>query len=209
MLYDVFKACLFQSVQVSAEETPSSALRKLKEGNERFVKDEGQLCDVTKMKRGSLVDGQNPFAIVLGCSDSRVPPEIIFDQGLGDLFTIRVAGNIVGPIVLNSIEFAALQLGAKIVVVLGHENCGAVKAVINRQTSHIETIAFNIAPAIAGVDPNSQNRLSDSIKANVKSVVNHLRLFSPVVYDLVQKGQVEVVGAYYNIATGKVDFLPN
>lgn len=192
-----------------AEVTPKSALQKLKEGNDRFVNDDLQRCNATKAKREANVQTQNPFAIVLGCSDSRVSPEIVFDQSIGDLFTVRNAGNILGPIVLDSIEFAVLQLGAKLILVLGHENCSAVKAVLERQTLHIDTIAFQIAPAIAGVDRNSPNRLMEAIKANVRSVVTHLRLFSPVLYEQVQKGQVEVVGAYYNLATGKVDIIAN
>lgn len=194
-------------LQLNAEEAPKSNIQRLKEGNERFIKDDLKLCKFSEAKRESLVEKQYPFAIVLGCSDARVSPEIVFDQTIGDLFVIRVAGNIVGPVELDSIEFAALNLGAKLIVVMGHENCGAIKAVINRETRHIDTVAFLIAPAIASVPANSPNRLANSVKANVKYVVNQLKQYSPVLYDLVQKGEIEIVGAYYNLASGKVDFL--
>jgi carbonic anhydrase len=194
-------------IQLNAEEVPKSNLQRLKEGNERFIKDDLKLCKLTEAKRESLVEKQNPFAVILGCADARVSPEIVFDQTIGDLFVVRVAGNIVGPVELDSIEFAALILGAKLIVVMGHENCGAVKAVLGRETRHIDTIAFMINPAIASVPVNSPNRLADSIKANVNYVVNQLKLYSPVLHDLVQKGDLEIVGAYYNLATGKVDFL--
>ncbi len=190
----------------SAELTPKIALQRLMEGNQRFASDNSLHPERTKERRLETAEQQKPFAVILGCSDSRVAPEIIFDQGLGDLFIVRIAGNVVGHIELDSIEYSALYLDSALVMVLGHENCGAVKAVLDGNTQDIEAVASLIAPAAERTKGQSENRLENTIKMNVKLVVQQLKS-TPVLSNLIAKKKLNVVGAYYNFHTGKVELL--
>lgn len=182
---------------------PDDALQKLVDGNARYVQDAFTGTRRDQMRREDIVSKQEPFAIVLTCSDSRVPPEIIFDEGLGDIFVVRVAGNVAGPIELESIEFGAAYLHASVLLVLGHENCGAVKTVLGGQTKDIENIAAHIQPAITGISPDN---LPKAIKSNVQYIVEQLSA-NPVLSNLVSQNKLKIVGGYYNLSTGEVTLL--
>jgi carbonic anhydrase len=200
--------------------TAEEALEELRRGNARFVA--GERCDdgaIAQVKRGELVAGQEPFAVVLGCSDSRVPVELVFDQGLGDLFVIRVAGNICAPSHLASIEFAEEHFGTPLVVVLGHSSCGAVKATVDALDSPSSTppgslpsIVDRIRPAVEATatralrdDPEELVRLC--VRENVRATVRTLIAGSAIVSERVERGDLLVVGAEYSLETGEVDFF--
>lgn len=199
--------------------TAREALTRLREGNRRFVSDERRLdVRASPTRREALAEGQQPFAIVLGCSDSRVPAELIFDQGLGDLFVIRVAGNIVAPSQVGSVEFAAARFGARLVVVLGHTQCGAVQAALEEaatpapHSTNIKSIVDRIRPSIETVlaiapSGDSQRLLDQAIRANVRASADHLRHGSPLLEQLIQSNGLGVVGAEYSLETGEVDFF--
>ncbi len=180
---------------------PSEALERLKEGNDRYMKDQLLHPNNSMDRREEIVSGQSPFATIVGCSDSRVSPEIIFDQGLGDLFIVRVAGNVVGPVELDSIDYSVEHLGSNLVVVLGHEACGAVTAVLKGKTEDIEDVAALIRPAIKNI-----KNVEQATKANVRWIVSKLKE-TPVVKDLISRGKVRVVGGYYHLGTGQVELL--
>ncbi|MBL8206526.1 MAG: carbonic anhydrase [Blastocatellia bacterium] len=198
--------------------TAEKALRKLIEGNRRFVTHHMKHPDETVARRINLArKGQHPFAIVLSCSDSRLPPEIIFDEGLGDLFVVRVAGNIADDAVIASIEYAAEHLGTTLLIVLGHENCGAVHAAIaNQHEGHLGTLVDAILPAVEKVrhrTPTNQ-QAADSVhfnelvaRANVEAVIAKLRASEPVLSRLVSEKRLVVVGGYYHLGSGKVSLL--
>lgn len=183
--------------------TPEIALKRLLSGNERYAKDQLECPERLQERRQAVVAKQNPFAVIVGCSDSRVPAEIVFDQGVGDIFVVRVAGNVIGPSERDSIEFALEHLHASLVLVLGHENCGAVKAVLEGKDEDIPSVAALIEPAIKG-SPN----LEAAVKANVRSIVKQLK-DSAFVRDGIAKKRVDVVGGYYNLNSGKVALLDN
>ena len=198
--------------------TAREALARLQEGNRRFVSDERKLdVRASHTRREALADGQQPFAIVLGCSDSRVPAELVFDQGLGDLFVIRVAGNIVAPSQVGSVEFAASRFGARLVVVLGHTQCGAVEAALEAGTptadsSNIQSIVARIRPSIEtvlAVAPSGDKArlLQQAVRANVRASADHLRHGSSLLERLIQEDDLMVVGAEYSLETGVVDFF--
>jgi len=194
-------------VAVLSGQTPSEeALARLKEGNRRFINEHPVHGDRSSARREETALGQEPFAIILGCSDSRVSPEIVFDQGLGDLFTVRVAGNVVGPIELASIEYSALYLHSVLIVVLGHENCGAVKAVIQGKTKDIEPIATLIKPSVKKTARLQGDRLENAIKENVSTMVEQLKN-NPVLKTLIEKQALMVKGGYYNFHSGQVEFF--
>ena len=195
------------------------ALARLQAGNQRFVSDMALAAGRGTEHLVDLVQGQSPFAIVLGCSDSRVPLEIVFDQGLGDLFVIRVAGNIVAPSIVGSIEYAASVCGSRLVVVLGHSQCGAVGAtvadVLDGQTpgsENIEAIVKRVRPA---VQPLAETNLRDdrnalvaaSVRANVRASANQLRNGSAILEQLIAEDGLRVVGAEYALETGVVEFF--
>ena len=186
--------------------TPDEALKTLMEGNQRFSKDQSLHLDRASERRQELISKQSPYAIILGCSDSRVAPEILFDQGIGDLFIVRVAGNVVGPLELDSIEYSAIYLNSKILMVLGHENCGAIDAVIAGNTKDIESVAQLLQPAADATQTQKNNRLEETIKTNAKMMANQLRK-SPVLQNLIEKKKFAIVAAYYNFHTGKVELL--
>lgn len=196
--------------------SPEDALQRLKDGNHRFVAGTTTNNDsVSQARRAELVDGQSPFAVIVACSDSRVPVELLFDQGLGDLFVIRVAGNIVAPSQIGSVEFAAAQLGTKLVVVLGHSNCGAVDATLKElahgtgtQSPNLRSIVDRIRPAIEPlVKAKGELTLDEAVAANVNQSVERLRHGSAILEDLIDSGALQVVGAEYSIENGDVEFF--
>ena len=187
-------------------QTPQDALDKLMEGNKRYTQDKLLYPDLSNGRRQALTSKQQPFAVILGCSDSRVPPELIFDQGLGDLFVVRLAGNVVTPVVLDSIEYAAKYLGASIILVLGHENCGAIKAVYEGVTVDIEALAAQISPAIEGCK-KKKAPVNECVLANVRYVVKELQSY-PAIKRLLEQKQVQIVGAYYSLGSGAVELIP-
>ncbi|MBC8068155.1 MAG: carbonic anhydrase [Deltaproteobacteria bacterium] len=196
----------------------SEALARLRAGNDRFF---GNLRSVdsmaTKAQRDGLVAGQTPFAIVLSCSDSRVPAEIVFDCGLGDLFVVRVAGNVVAPSIVGSVEFAAATFGTELVVVMGHTRCGAVGATIDTlrggpapHSENIRDIVDRIAPSITEIvrsRPADEDTVRAAIRANVRASANHLRHGSRVLEQRITEHRLAVVGAEYELETGKVEFF--
>jgi len=193
--------------------TPREAMERLLEGNRRFRNSSGnapRVWDPALARRD-----QRPFAIVLGCSDSRTPVEILFDQGFGDLFVVRIAGNIVAPSVVGSIEFAASQFGSRLVVVMGHTSCGAVIATVraietglDSESRNIRDITDRIAPHVeALVRAGRPEAVREAIRANVRASVDHLRHGSRILEDLVASGRLVVVGAEYDLETGEVSFL--
>lgn len=197
-----------------------AALECLREGNRRFVWERGGRDRLTsQVRRNELVDGQEPLAIILGCADSRVPAELIFDQGLGDLFVIRVAGNIVAPSQVGSIEFAAERFGTRLVVVLGHSMCGAVQATLEeleRPSEHrspnLHSIVDRIRPAVEALlatapRQSASTLMRHAVRANIRASANHLRRGSRILERLIQGGELLVVGAEYSLATGVVDFF--
>ncbi len=197
------------------------ALARLQAGNRRFVADDLHYCSMPThhARRAELVAEQKPFAIILGCSDSRVPAEIIFDQGLGDLFVIRVAGNIVGPTQIGSVEFAADHFGTSLIVVLGHSRCGAVAATIGELQLAVEcrspnlcAIVNHIRPSVASLVDSGNPRdpdalLQRAVRLNIRASADQLRHGSPILEDLIQSGRLVVVGAEYSVETGWVDFF--
>ncbi len=189
------------------------ALEKLKVGNVRFVA--GESAELHRTHK--LVDNQEPFAVVLGCSDSRVPPEIVFDQGVGDMFVIRIAGNIVTPLELGSVEFAAVKFGPRLVVVMGHTCCGAVQATIETLASGqtaatadlsagMKTIVEHIGVSV-DFEADSDAVVDQTIEANVRNSVRSLREQSQVLIDLTNDDGMMIVGAVYDISTGVVEFI--
>lgn len=195
------------------------ALVRLREGNRRFVAGVRNLdALLAPARRAALVFEQSPFAIVLGCSDSRVPAELVFDQGLGDLFVIRVAGNIVAPSQVGSVEFAAERFGTRLVVVLGHSQCGAITATLEELRSgathspNLRSIVERIRPSVATLLStelaNDEARLvHHAVRANVRASADHLRHGSALLEQLIQDEGLLVVGAEYSLETGEVDFF--
>src|SRR6266545_2325959 len=200
---------------ISAQE----ALQRLQEGNQRFVAGSTAQGSFSSQTRRELAERQEPFAIILGCSDSRVPAEIVFDQGLGDLFVIRVAGNIVAPSQVGSVEFAAARFGTPLVVVLGHSSCGAVLATLEElvrpsadRSWNLRTIVNRIRPSVEPLLATEVRHDRDAlvwhaVRANVRASANHLRPGSEVLEQLIQKEKLLVVGAEYSLQTGVVDFF--
>ena len=199
--------------------SPREALSRLREGNRRFVAGQPRENLRLEARRSELAAGQEPFAAILGCSDSRVPVELVFDQGLGDLFVIRVAGNIVAPSLVGSVEFAAERFGTRLVVVLGHSRCGAVLAAIEDferpaggPSRNLESIVASIRPALTGL---AQRRGADdadafvrlAVRANIRASVRHLRHGSSLIERRIGEDGLLVVGAEYSLETGIVDFF--
>lgn len=196
------------------------ALERLREGNLRFAANvRGVDAFVSHTRRVELATGQQPFAIILGCSDSRVPAEIVFDQGLGDLFVIRVAGNIVAPSQVGSVEFAAARYSTRLVVVLGHSQCGAILATIEElrtptenQSRNLQAIVDRVRPSVEAILSTDLGRDTDTlvehaVKANIRASVDHLRHGSQVLEELIRDDGLLVVGAEYSLETGVVEFF--
>jgi carbonic anhydrase len=194
--------------------TPDEALARLKEGNQRFVRGQSLLRDYPAQVKATST-GQYPFAVVLSCIDSRTTPEIVFDQGIGDLFVARVAGNYAPVDVIGSIEFATKVSGAKLVVVMGHTECGAIKgACDNVELGNLTTVIQALRPAVDEVKTDDVDRSSKNKKfvllvteANIRRTVAKLRSESPILKDLEQSGQIKIVGALHDISTGEVTFF--
>lgn len=201
---------------ISAEQ----ALDRLREGNRRFVSESRNGgAQAGESRRREVAVAQNPFAIILGCSDSRVPAEIIFDQGLGDLFVIRVAGNIIAPSLVGSVEFAAARFGTPLVVVLGHTQCGAIAATVEEltqqggaQSPNLQSIVNRVRPAVEPLmATNLRHDLAalqcEAVRANIRISASHLRHGSELLEELIEKNGFRVVGAEYSLETGVVDFF--
>ena len=197
-----------------------TALQRLREGNHRFVHNLSSAEPLTThTRRAELATYQEPFAIILGCSDSRVPAELVFDQGLGDLFVIRVAGNIVAPSQIGSVEFAVSRFGTRLVVVLGHSQCGAILATLDELThgndsssKNIRSIVDRVKPAVEGLlhtelRHNHDALVNEAVRANVRTSANHLRHGSEIIEKLVESDGLLVVGAEYSLETGVVTFF--
>lgn len=197
-------------------------LERLKAGNRRFVNGTRKLQDLTNgARRESLRKGQEPFAVILGCSDSRVPPEVVFDQGLGDLFVIRVAGNVAGSTQIGSVEFAVESFGISLVIVLGHSNCGAVSATLEeypggsqQRSPNLHAIVDSIRPAMQPLSSRvgsdgTESLIAEAVVLNVEWSVNQLGRSSPYLERLVSEGDLVIVGAQYSLETGEVEFLLN
>jgi carbonic anhydrase len=180
---------------------PSESLEQLLQGNRRYIRDELLYGDHSSHRREELAKKQKPYAVILGCSDSRVAPEIIFDQGLGDLFIVRVAGNVAGATELDSIDYAVKHLGSSLVIVLGHTSCGAVTAVMEGNTSDIKTVSKLIKPAIKGA-----KNIEEAVKDNVRWAVASLKK-SPILKQLIAEKKVDCIGAYYHLGNGTVEIL--
>ena len=196
------------------------ALALLQEGNRRFVSDiSNRDANASRARRLELTASQAPFATILGCSDSRVPVEIVFDQGLGDLFVIRVAGNIVAPSLIGSVEFAAEQFGTHLVVVLGHTQCGAIETTLQQLRRPVENQSRNLHSIVDLIRPSVEGLLATelrhdlralgqaAVRANIRASVQHLRHGSDIIEQLIQKAGLMVVGAEYSLETGVVDFF--
>ncbi len=201
-------------------DTALAALQRLKDGNQRFVEGrERQGSLDIQARRATLVNGQAPFATILGCSDSRVPAELVFDQGVGDLFVIRVAGNIVAPSLVGSIEFAVEQFGTRLVVVLGHTKCGAVTATIDELERPMETRSPNLHSIVGRIRPAVETLMETdlrhdhdallryAVRANIRASVSQLRHASQILENLTQNDGLLVVGAEYSLETGVVEFF--
>lgn len=198
--------CLFCSAALYGM-SPDEAFNKLMEGNRRFQKRKAVSRNQNQSRRMDLVNVQEPFAVVVACSDSRVAPEILFDCGVGELFVVRVAGNVVGVLEMESIEYAAKYLGSSCILIMGHQNCGAVNAVVQGQTVDVRFLAQLIKSSVVKAkaqDPKNVLKLATEINAETMS--EHVKK-SPIISGLIQKKQVDVRAAYYDFDTGKVEIL--
>ena len=205
------------SVARDTSATPSAdeVLARLRAGNERFVNGRARFPTVQKEILAQLAKGQHPYATILGCSDSRVPPELVFDAGFGELFIIRVAGNVVSPEVMGTLQYAGVHLRTPLFVVLGHEGCGAVKAALAakfhgaRDRSRIERLLESITPGLNGIDTSAapEAQLESAVEANVRWSMHQL-LATPEAQARAAEGVLKLVGAVYELTTGRVRFLP-
>jgi carbonic anhydrase len=209
----LFSALVILAPGVRSEEkvTADSALAELRAGNEHHVAHRYKHPHETAERQRELASGQSPHAEILSCSDSRVPTELIFDQGLGDLFIIRVAGNVVSDIELGSLEYGAEHLHVPLLVVLGHQHCGAVTAAVEggEAEGHIGALIKLLRPAVEKTRGLTGDPVENAVKANVEMVVKQLRTSTPVLAELVTHGKLKVVGAVYSLDTGKVTWLPD
>ncbi len=213
ILMALFVVVVFAGFVFAVAENGSESLTKLMDGNKRFVSGTLAQKDLGDAKRKELVKGQKPFAIVLTCSDSRVAPEYIFDQGLGDIFVVRVAGNVVDPISIGSIEYAAEHLHSPLLIVLGHEKCGAVAATLEakgKPEGNIGAIIKKIMPAAKSAKKKGGTKdeiLEAAIKENVKNTAHEIMKKSKIIQHLVHEGKLKVVAGEYSLQTGKVEMI--
>lgn len=201
--------------EISEVKRADVSLKLLKAGNERYQKDKLRQVDLSSAKRKSLVDGQNPSAVIITCSDSRVPPELIFNQGLGDLFVIRVAGNVIDEIELGSVEYAVKHLKTPLIVVMGHEHCGAVEAAVEdngkKEHGNIGAIISKIEPSVKKVKSEKiggKNLIEEVTNENIKNSSRQIK-GSKIIKEELKKGNVKIVEAKYMLKSGKVDWLNN
>ncbi len=201
---------------MSGRSVSAEALRRLLEGNKRFASGMSQHPGRTPTDFRRLATGQNPIAVIIACADSRVPPEILFDAGIGDLFVIRVAGNYVsgaGSSLKGSVEYAVLELAVPLIMVVGHSSCGAIKAAIKHIRDHdalpgsIDDLVNNIKPAVLESEAQPGDLLENSTRANVRRSVQRLKALDPIIGPKVKAGTVEVVGGVYDLSTGKLSLL--
>jgi carbonic anhydrase len=198
-----------QRAQGDAPPAGDQALQRLVEGNQRYVANELKHPDQTAERRADLVKGQSPFAIVLTCADSRVAPEIIFDQGLGDLFVLRNAGNILDDHTLGSIEYAVEHLHVNLIIVLGHEQCGAVSAAAagGHAPGHIRSVVEALEPAVEQAKDQPGDKIDNSVRANARRMAEIITRVEPILNEAVKAGKLKVVSARYDLKSGQVDLL--
>jgi carbonic anhydrase len=189
--------------------TADAVWKQLLEGNERYVTGRLKHPNQGPTRRDEVARGQRPFAAILSCADSRVPPEVVFDRGLGDLFTVRVAGNVATDEVIASLEFAVAHLGPKLIVVLGHERCGAVDATLKGSPpeGHLAVLLDRIKPAVTAAKDQAGDALNNTIQANIRNVVNQLRTTAPILAEKVKNGEVAIIGAEYDLDTGRIQVV--
>lgn len=206
LIFNINTSFAHNTDNLSADE----ALKKLKQGNKRFVQLHQEHPDESAKRRKEMLKGQHPFVIILSCSDSRVPPELIFDQGLGDIFEIRNAGNVLNDHVIGSIEYAVMHCGVKLIVIMGHQDCGAINATLSgvSETKYIQALENSIQPAVEnckakGLEINSDN----VVKAHVMQDIEELMQNDVELVKYMKKHNVKIVPAYYHLDSGKVDFL--
>lgn len=208
-------ATITQTKETQAQITPASALQMLKDGNQRFLDKALINRDLHEQVQGTTL-GQYPFAVILGCIDSRVPVETVFDQGIGDVFTARVAGNFVNTDILGSIEYGCKVAGSRLVVVLGHTSCGAIKGACDDvQLGNVTSLIEKLKPSVEavetadGTDRSSANKtfVNDVVYKNVELTIKNIYKYSPVLAEMAEDGDIDIVGAVYDITSGKVDFL--
>lgn len=212
ILLTLFSPPTLSTAQLAEEQiTADSVLAELKTGNKHHVAHRHQHPHETLERQRQLVSGQHPHAEILSCSDSRVPPEIVFDQGLGDLFIVRVAGNVASDTEIGSLEYGAEHLHVPLIVVLGHESCGAVTAAVQGgpPEGHIGSLVDLIKPAVEKSRGMSGDSVSNAVRMNVELVVKQLRTSTPILSELVAHGKIKIVGAVYSIETGAVTWLPD
>jgi len=195
--------------QAQTDSEFNSLIKKLVEGNKRYTSSKMIHPDQTAARRTAVANEQHPFAVVLSCSDSRVPPEVIFDQGIGDLFVIRVAGNILDNTALGSIEYAVEHLNVKLIVVLGHERCGAVSAAVKggEALGHIRFLVEAIQPAVEKAKQLPGDVIQNAVRVNVQNVVAQLKTSGSVIEEFVHEKKMEIIGARYDLDDGTVSFL--
>lgn len=194
------------SNNLSADE----AIKKLTEGNVRFVELREKHPDSNKKRRHEMLKGQHPFVVILSCSDSRVPPELIFDQGLGDIFEIRNAGNVLDEHVIGSIEYAVMHCGVKLIVIMGHQDCGAIAATLSgkSETKYIKSLEDSIQPAVEDCKKHGLDVTSDNVvKAHVMQDIEELLTQDTALVKYMKENNVRIIPAYYHLDTGRVDFL--
>jgi len=189
--------------------TEKNALNKLIAGNKRYMEGNLEHPHQTPERREDLASGQKPFACVLSCADSRVPPEIIFDQGLGDLFVVRVAGNVANDMIVGSLEYAVDHLGTSLIVVLGHKRCGAVSATVHGGTApgKIGSLVTAIQPAVEAVKDHTGDLVDNAVRENIKRCVEQLKATAPILSEKINAGELQIAGAYYDLDTGGVVLL--
>lgn len=200
----IFLGCILTAF--AGEMDPTRALKELIEGNIRFQQGKVLHPNGSQEARLSTATGQAPFAAILGCSDSRVSPEILFDQGIGDLFVVRVAGNVVDDVGLDSLEYTTFYLKSSLILVLGHQNCGAIQAVVDGNTKDIESVASLIKPSLDLARSQKGSLLENTTKDNVLHVVDQLKK-SPVLAKLIQAKKLNIVGGYYDFKSGAVEII--
>jgi carbonic anhydrase len=204
---------IFAALPVMANDSgglsAQDSLERLKQGNVRFVEMRMKHPDATKKHRTELVNGQHPFAVILSCSDSRVPPELIFDQGLGDIFEVRNAGNVLNKHVIGSIEYAVMHLGVKLVIIMGHQNCGAVAAALSDETesAYIESLKASIMPAVEACKKSGHYTNNEVSKAHVIQDIQELLSEDSALKEYMQKHDVQIIPAFYHMDSGQVEFL--
>lgn len=193
-----------------APATADGAMQTLMAGNQRFVAGRHSSANSTPERRTALANTQKPFAIIVSCSDSRVGPEVVFDQGLGDIFVIRTAGQVLDAPGIGSIEYAVEHLGSQLIVVLGHERCGAVTAAVasGNAPGHIDSLVKAIRPSALATKGQPGDHVDNAVRENVRRVVRQLQSSKPILAEFVHQGKVKVVGAYYDLDTGAVAMVP-